>query len=126
VRPVYAGEPPVDLEALDTLTSGDVEFRRDIVTTFIGSAVAALADIEETLHSADVSALAGIAHRLKANGGYLSAARVAGTADELESAARTGRNADLRPIADRLKHEVTCAIEFLDANHSRPALNDHV
>jgi CheY-like chemotaxis protein/HPt (histidine-containing phosphotransfer) domain-containing protein len=107
--------PPIDLEALKSLTGEDIDFARDIVNTFIASARAALQEIDAALDAHEPEVVVRVAHRLKANSGYLSAKEVSTTAGHLETTARAGECEALRPLATKLRAEVTSAIEFLSA-----------
>jgi CheY-like chemotaxis protein/HPt (histidine-containing phosphotransfer) domain-containing protein len=111
--------PPVDLEALRTLTAGDAEFQQDLVRTYIEGGEASLKAIDAALSAGDVGSVARIAHKLKANSGYLKAADASVAAAELEAAAAAAgeRNA-LGSLAARVRSEVVRAIDFLKAQRA--------
>jgi PAS domain S-box-containing protein len=110
------GPPPIDREALRALTHGDLAFERDIVNGFVVAAGAALRDIDRAMGIDDMESIARIAHRLKANSGYLRATKVSKTAADLETTARSGDRESLLALVTQLRAEVTSAIEFLTAD----------
>jgi two-component system sensor histidine kinase/response regulator len=105
--------PPIDLEALKTLTAGDAEFQQDLIQTYIEGGEASLKAIDHALSVGDVKSVARIAHKLKANSGYLRAADASNAAAELDAAATAGQRDVLGPLVARVRSEVVRAIDFL-------------
>jgi signal transduction histidine kinase/CheY-like chemotaxis protein/HPt (histidine-containing phosphotransfer) domain-containing protein len=119
-QPQTSAKPaaPVDLEALGTLTAGDAEFQQDLIRTYIEGGEASLDAIDEALSRGDVESVARIAHKLKANSGYLKAADASVAAAELDAAATAGQRDALGPLAARVRREVVRAIDFLKAQRA--------
>ncbi|MBE9042713.1 CHASE2 domain-containing protein [Oscillatoriales cyanobacterium LEGE 11467] len=57
--------PLLDLERLQAITDGDLEFQQELLETFTEDAVNCIAKMRAALHSTDAIELAGIAHQIK-------------------------------------------------------------
>ena len=113
--PAEPGAAPLDLAALAQLTSGDTAFQAELVGTFLEGAEGALKELDQALAAGDGDRIARIAHRIKANGGYLCAARLASTAAQLEASARTGSRESLLEPVQQLRSELARVMDFLEA-----------
>jgi CheY-like chemotaxis protein len=109
---------PVDLEALRVLADGDAEFARELVRSFIDSGTAALQGIAQALAGEDQRGIADNAHILKGAGATIQAAAVSLAAGRLEAAARSGSHEPLAMLTEELHHEVTQAIQYLQASQA--------
>jgi len=106
---------PLDMQALRHLTGGDSRLQHELIATFIQAAPEAIQEIERALACGDLSSLARTAHKLKSNGGYLSAQAMQRCAQELEAAAKNnGALDEVAPLADRLCSEVRQVTAFLN------------
>jgi two-component system sensor histidine kinase/response regulator len=105
--------PPLNLEGFKALTAGDTDFEHDLIKTFRESAETGLGELASALTRGDLEQIGRIAHKLKANGGYLCATEVTRIATELESTARSGRRDALDGLIAGLRAEVARVIEFL-------------
>jgi len=105
--------PPVDLAAFESLVAGDSSFRRDLIETFIESGETALRELSAAGAAGDLETIARLAHRLKANGGYLFAQEVNHVAAQLEAAARAGERDSLADLIPRLHTATRRVIEFV-------------
>jgi HPt (histidine-containing phosphotransfer) domain-containing protein len=106
------------LEALRVLADGDAEFARELIRSFIDSGTTALQEIAQALASEDHRGIADSAHILKGAGATIQAAAVTMAAGRLEAAARSGSNELLAMLTDELHHEVTHAIQYLQASQA--------
>jgi HPt (histidine-containing phosphotransfer) domain-containing protein len=107
-----ASAPPLDMAAFQKLTAGDVKFQRELIATFIQVGQQANTEIARAVSQQDLESVARIAHRLKGNGGYLSAMQLKRCAEELEAVAK-GRSGDsLEALAGQLRAEVSRLITF--------------
>jgi CheY-like chemotaxis protein len=109
---------PVDLEALRVLADGDAEFARELIRSFIDSGTAALREIAQALASEDQRGIVDNAHILKGAGATIQAAAVSLAAGRLEAAARSGGKVSLAMLTEELQHEVTQAIQYLQASQA--------
>jgi HPt (histidine-containing phosphotransfer) domain-containing protein len=96
------GAPPVDMAALHALTDGDVEFERELITTFITSGDHSLSDILAALSVQDFETIGRRAHALKSASANIHAAHLSRTASKLESAAKTGEAAEIDSLVNEL------------------------
>ena len=83
VRAPDAQERPIDLVHLARMTLGDVAVEREVLHLFDGQALAVVGQIR----SADIAAIADLAHALKGSSRGIGAWRVAGAAEAVERAA---------------------------------------
>jgi two-component system sensor histidine kinase/response regulator len=104
---------PVEWEALLESIDGDEGFARDLADAFIGSANRELASIAKALHAGDTATLRESAHTLKGASLNLRAAAASSAAALLESAARSGKNAQIPTLAENLTTEVRRTIAYL-------------
>jgi two-component system sensor histidine kinase/response regulator len=110
---------PVDLDALRVLADGDPEFARELMRSFIESGTSALREITLALASDDQrGVVANNAHILKGAGAAIQAAAVSIAAGRLEAAARSGENEPLATLTEELRHEVTQAVQYLQASQA--------
>jgi PAS domain S-box-containing protein len=103
----------IDMEALHTLTGGDVQFERELIETFISCGDRWLAEIMAALEVQDWETIGKRAHAMKGASANLRAHTLSVAASELESAARAksvqGLNGLVHQLSDRL-HAVTAAL----------------
>jgi signal transduction histidine kinase/AmiR/NasT family two-component response regulator/HPt (histidine-containing phosphotransfer) domain-containing protein len=118
IHPSKLATAPVDLEALRVLADGDVDFARELISTFTDSGTTALREIAQALARKDLRGIVDYAHSLKGAGAAIQAAAVSMVATRLEAAARLGGNEPLSTLVDELHFEVTQAIEYLHANQA--------
>ena len=110
---------PVDLDALRVLADGDPEFARELMRSFIESGTSALREITHALASdGQRGVVANNAHILKGAGAAIQAAAVSIAAGRLEAAARSGENEPLATLTEELRHEVTQAVQYLEASQA--------
>jgi CheY-like chemotaxis protein len=113
---VSTGAPAMDLTAFHALTAGDVRFERELMDTFIRSAGEIIPEIERAVCNGDGKTLERLAHRLKSNGGSLSARRLQCSAEALERAAKVADGAEpLAQMATQLLAELRGLVVFLEA-----------
>jgi two-component system sensor histidine kinase/response regulator len=117
VLEVKKGDPeatdPVEWQALLESIDGDREFARDLVDAFIGSADRELTSIAAALRAGDTATLREAAHTLKGASSNLRAPAATSAAALLESAAGSGKNAEVPTLADNLNTEVRRTIAYL-------------
>ena len=101
------------MEALLESIDGDEVFAHDLADAFIGSANRELASIAKALHAGDTATLRDSAHTLKGASLNLRAAAASSAAALLESAARSGKNAQIPTLAENLTTEVRRTIAYL-------------
>ena len=100
------GAEVFDEEALLDLVGRDEALMREIIGLFLDEAPRLLAQIRAALADDNASALQFAAHALKGSIGNMAAVRAFGAALELETAARTGQQADAVEAADVLESEL--------------------
>ena len=115
---VKEGDPgftqdPVEWQALLESIDGDRGFARDLVDAFIGSADRELTTIAAALHAGDTATLREAAHTLKGASSNLRAPAATSAAALLESAAGSGKSAQIPTLADNLNTEVRRTIAYL-------------
>jgi two-component system sensor histidine kinase/response regulator len=108
-----ATQDPVEWQALLESIDGDREFARDLVDAFIGSADRELTSIAAALRAGDTATLREAAHTLKGASSNLRAPAATSAAALLESAAGSGKNAEVPTLADNLNTEVRRTIAYL-------------
>lgn len=115
VRAPLASNPtvPVDLGRFNRLTDGDLEFARDLATTFIASGNQQLIDISKALEASDRASVARAAHKLKGASANIYAQVLADLAARLETEAPTAEVADLAQVSEALRHEFDRTSGFL-------------
>ncbi|GAC1667851.1 MAG: hypothetical protein NVS9B2_09950 [Steroidobacteraceae bacterium] len=106
-------EDPVEWQALLESIDGDQGFARDLVDAFIGSADRELNSIAAALHAGDTATLRESAHTLKGASANLRAVAATSAAALLESAADSGKSAQIPELADSLNTEVRRTIAYL-------------
>ena len=79
---------PVDLDRLREITSGDVEFQRELLQEFVEDAQTDLEAALAALAAADAATLAKIAHRLKGGSATVAVAKIPELAAQIEHLAR--------------------------------------
>jgi PAS domain S-box-containing protein len=99
---VDAAPSPVDLQALRALTEGDVDFERELITTFISSGDQNLAEMVAALGLRDYETIARRAHSLRSAGANLHAAELAAAAAKLENAIRANSLEDIELLVHTL------------------------
>jgi CheY-like chemotaxis protein len=104
---------PVEWEALLDSIDGDEGFARDLADAFIGSADRELATIAKALRAGDSATLRESAHTLKGASLNLRAAAAGSAAALLESAVRSGKDAQIPTLAENLTTEVRRTIAYL-------------
>jgi HPt (histidine-containing phosphotransfer) domain-containing protein len=106
---------PVDLARFNRLTDGDIEFARDLATTFAASGNQQLLEIDKALKAADRGALARTAHKLKGASANIYALELTELAARLEAEAPAAEHTQLQQVSDALRQEFNRTIEFLAA-----------
>jgi len=103
----------VDVEALASLVAGDTEFRRELVESYIANSKNLLADLQHAVASADSSAVARLAHRLKGASGSICAREAADAARKLEVAAQSEDRASLVSLLAEVRRSLSDTVECL-------------
>jgi HPt (histidine-containing phosphotransfer) domain-containing protein len=96
----------VDLTALHELTGGDVEFRRELVETFVASGDKCLKDIVEAMRASDFETIGKRAHTLKGASANIHAFRLSAAASNLESAARANFVREIDGLVRQVKENL--------------------
>lgn len=107
---------PVDLERLNQLTDGDLDFTRELASTFSDSGHQQLAEIGRALDACDRAAIARAAHKLKGASANIYAQALAELAARLEAEAHTGEITHLRQVSAALLQEFTRTNELLSGS----------
>ncbi len=111
--PAQPAHHPVDWEALLQSLDGDEVFARDLADAFIGIGDRELAAIAAALCTGDANALRESAHALKGASANLRAAAAAAAAAQLESAAGSGKSAQIPELAKAVITEVRRMTAYL-------------
>ena len=115
---VAAGDPPVDLVALDELTDGDAGFQCELIDVFIASGDTTLAALLEALRVEDLPAVRRYAHSLKGASANLRARPLAARALVIEEAAAAGNLADCRSASVALAEDYRVTSEYIGARRA--------
>jgi HPt (histidine-containing phosphotransfer) domain-containing protein len=107
---------PLDLGRFNRLTDGDLEFARDLATTFAASGNEQLAEIGKALEAFDRGAVARAAHKLKGASANIYAQPLAELAERLEMQAPDADLGQLQQVSEALRHEFNRTSDFLVAN----------
>jgi PAS domain S-box-containing protein len=97
----------LDVERFRSLTSDDIAFQKDLIESFSAGAADALKKIDQALALGNLVTISKVAHRLKANSGYLCAPRVKAASEELEKLAQTGEGGGVRHALVQLRVELS-------------------
>jgi HPt (histidine-containing phosphotransfer) domain-containing protein len=105
---------PVDWSSL-LATVGDMEFARELTAQFIEIGRSNLQLIDEALILGDIGALSQRAHEFRGASASMHARGASAAAERLETALMGGHNEHLEGLAQRLRAEFDCAVEFLQS-----------
>ncbi|MBS0374460.1 MAG: response regulator [Proteobacteria bacterium] len=114
--PAVAGPAPavpVDLDALRSVSDGDVAFEQELIQLFIDAGDAALREIASALARGDVAAIGRTAHALKSSSASICAREASAAAAKLEAAVRGGAVADVAALEADLRAKTERAIGYL-------------
>lgn len=100
--------PAVDVDRLQDLSAGDVEFLQELVDMYIEDAENLLIELQTALRRAEPDELARTAHKLKGSSANMGANRVSETAKALEQLGKSEQFED----ADRLMAHLESEIGF--------------
>src|SRR5581483_609551 len=103
----------VDVAQLATLVGGDVQFRRELVESYIANSNSLLADLEHAVARSDAQAIARLAHRLKGASGSVCAGAAADAARKLEAAAASDDRLALAALLSELRRSLSDTVECL-------------
>jgi HPt (histidine-containing phosphotransfer) domain-containing protein len=104
---------PVDLEALNEVTGGDVEFAADLVASYISSSQQLLTKILHCFARGDRYQLARAVHQLAGASANVYATRLRELCFDLERAAKTVTLARLEQHITQVAAELTRVIDVL-------------
>jgi two-component system, sensor histidine kinase and response regulator len=107
---------PLDLGRFNRLTDGDLEFAKDLATTFAASGNQQLAEIGKALETPDRGAVARAAHKLKGAAANIYAQPLAELAERLETQAPNADLGQLQQTSEALRHEFNRTNDFLAGN----------
>jgi HPt (histidine-containing phosphotransfer) domain-containing protein len=97
---------PQSIENLRSLNPGDNdEFLREIAGIFLEDTPLRIAELEESLQTADVTKFARAAHSIKGSSSNLGAMALRAAAEKLEHQARSQGLAEVVPLVDAVKVE---------------------
>jgi len=106
---------PIDWEAFLETIDGDEVFARDLAEAYIGTGNRELAAIAAALGTGDAATLRESAHSLKGASANMRASATTSAAALLESAAASGKSAQIPALAETLTVEVRRTIAFLQS-----------
>jgi HPt (histidine-containing phosphotransfer) domain-containing protein len=95
------------------LLAGDAAFARELALQFINHGTSSIDFIGEALAHGDLAALSKKAHEFRGASASICAAGTTTAAEHLEAAANAGQSAQVDALAQKLRREFDCAVEFL-------------
>jgi signal transduction histidine kinase/CheY-like chemotaxis protein len=107
-------EVPLNLERLDDLARGDVEFKQELLQVFMEDAVTYLAEIKLALSAEDSVAVARRAHQLKGSSATLAIYKMPELSAELESQAKQNQLVGAATLVDELEQILDRIQAFID------------
>ncbi len=107
-------EVPLNLEHLDDLARGDVEFKQELLQVFMEDAVTYLAEIKLALSAEDSIAVARRAHQLKGSSATLAIYKMPELSAELESQAKQNQLVSAATLVDELEQILDRVQAFID------------
>jgi HPt (histidine-containing phosphotransfer) domain-containing protein len=107
-------EVPLNLERLDDLARGDVEFKQELLQVFMEDAVTYLAEIKLALSAEDSIAVARRAHQLKGSSATLAIYKMPELSAELESQAKQNQLVGAATLVDELEQILDRIQAFID------------
>ncbi|MBW4547130.1 MAG: PAS domain-containing protein [Symplocastrum torsivum CPER-KK1] len=112
--PRNVDEVPLNLEHLDDLARGDVEFKQELLQVFMEDAVTYLAEIKLALSAEDSVAVARRAHQLKGSSATLAIYKMPELSAELESQAKQNQLVGAATLVDELEQILDRIQAFID------------
>jgi PAS domain S-box-containing protein len=112
--PVPEGPPPVDVGVLAALVGEDSAVLRGILQGFRASAALLADEIRSAGVTGDIGAAAEVAHKLKSSARTVGALALGDICEDIESAGRAGRAAELKGLVARFNGEMAAVESFLD------------
>jgi CheY-like chemotaxis protein len=112
--PRHIDEVPLNLEQLDELARGDVEFKQELLQVFMEDAVTYLAEIKLALSAEDSVAVARRAHQLKGSSATLAIHKMPELSAELESQAKQNQLVGAATLVDELEQILDRIQAFID------------
>jgi PAS domain S-box-containing protein len=104
---------PVDLERLDELSQGDVEFQRELLQVFIEDALIYLEGIKFALSQEDYVMLARRAHQLKGSSATVAIRKMPELAAKLESQAQNNQMLGAVALVQEIEKILECLKAFV-------------
>jgi len=101
--PKHLNEVPVNLEQLEELSRGDVEFQRELLQVFIEDALLHLEDIKMALSAGDLITIIRRAHQLKGSSATVAIYKMPQIAARLESQAEENQLKDAAGLVTELE-----------------------
>ncbi|NEQ20218.1 MAG: PAS domain S-box protein, partial [Microcoleus sp. SIO2G3] len=109
-------EVPLNLEQLDELSRGDVEFKQELLQVFMEDALTYIAEIKLALSAEDSVAVARRAHQLKGSSATLAVHKMPELSAELESQAKQNQLVGAATLVDELEQILERIQAFIDNN----------
>ena len=105
----------LDLSILECLLEDEVgrDLARDLVQTFVARVPEFLAEVESAVSEERWETVASAAHKFVSTSGSVGAVRCATALKQLEGASRTGSLDEVPELVERVRSEVSCAVEEL-------------
>lgn len=101
--------PAVDVDRLQDLSAGDVEFLQELVEMYIEDAENLLAELQGALSRAEPDEFARTAHKLKGSSANMGAVRISEMAKTLEELGKSERIEDANQLMGHLETEIGSA-----------------
>ena len=106
-------EVPVNLDRLDELSRGDIEFQRELLQVFIEDALTYIEEVKVALSAEDYVTLARRAHQLKGSSATVAIQRMPELSARLESQAHNNQLLDATELVGELEQIVEHVQAFI-------------
>lgn len=106
--------PPLDLQRLNAVSGGKVEFQRKLLQAFTERAQADLAELHGAVVEQDFLAVEQQAHRLKGASANVGAMELSAIASQVESLARQQRGGECSQLLSAMEQQLEQVILFIN------------